>query len=135
MNTLTKIAAPVLAVCLLANTAQSKPHLRDVEVIREGLIATAIAYEIGQVCDGISARIVRGISFLNSLKAQAKAMGYTDAEIDDFVNSKAEQDRMEGMARARLRSKGAIPGDPASHCTVGRSEISAGSQIGMLLRG
>lgn len=126
----------VLASCLslAALGAQAKTALRDVGEISEGLIAVGIAYEISERCDSISARLFRGIGYLNALKNRARELGYSEAEIDAYVEDDAEKDRLEDIARDRLRQKGAVEGDEASYCRVGRSEIEAESAIGQLLR-
>lgn len=118
----------------VAGSSAARPALKDVTQITEGLIATGIAYEISEVCDSIDARTLRGINFLWGLKGQARDLGYTNAEIDAYVDDKAEQARLEGIARQRLASKGAVAGKPETYCAVGRAEIASGSQIGALLR-
>lgn len=118
----------------LAGTSSAKPALKDVDYVREGIIAAGMAYEISEKCDGISARLFRGISFLNGLKRHARDLGYTDAEIDAYVDDKAEKNRLEAIARGRLAELGAVSGRAESYCTVGRNEIARGSAIGQLLR-
>lgn len=118
----------------MAGNLSAKPALRDQPQITEALISVGIAYEISQVCGEIDARILRGIGVLNGLKSTARQLGYTEAEIDAFTDSRTEQDRLEGIARARLEAMGARPGDAASHCAVGRAEMAKGSAIGRLLR-
>ena len=123
----------VLLVCV-GTSANAKPPLREVEAVREGLIAAGIAWEIGERCDSISARLLRGIFFLQSIEKTAKDLGYSEQEIDAYTSDRAEQDALEEVARARLIAMGAVPGDAASHCAVGRSEIAAETSIGRLLR-
>lgn len=123
----------VLLVCI-GTSATAKPPLREVEAVREGLIAAGIAWEIGERCDAISARLLRGIFFLQSIEKTAKDLGYSEQEIDAYTSDRAEQDALEEVARARLIAMGAVPGDAASHCAVGRSEIAAETPIGRLLR-
>ena len=113
-------------------TAQSK--LSEVGYVTEGLIAVALAYEISEVCDDIDARTFRGLTYLNQLRTHARELGFSNDEIKAFTDNKAEQNRLEAIARQRLEAKGAIPGDAASHCTVGRAEIAGGTTIGYLLR-
>ncbi|MEO9865690.1 MAG: DUF5333 domain-containing protein [Yoonia sp.] len=134
--TLSKIAtAGVLSLGLMTNAATAQQSLRDVGYVTEGLIAVGIAYEISEVCDGISARTLRGLGYLNQLQNHAKGLGFTSAQIDAFRKDKGEQDRLEAIARQRLAAMGATPGNAASHCTVGRAEIAKESTIGYLLRG
>ena len=46
----------------------------------------------------------------------------------------AEKDRLEGIARAQLASLGAVPGQEATYCTVGRAQMDASTRVGWLLR-
>lgn len=122
------------AVVALALAAPAHAGLPDEAEINEGLIATAIAYEISEKCGPISARMIRGISYLNSLRDRARQLGYSNDEIDAYVGNREEKRRLEALARARLADMGAVVGDEASYCAVGRQEIAAGSAIGRLLR-
>lgn len=128
------IFAATLGVVMAAGNLSAKPALRDVQHITEGLITVGIAYEISETCSSINARFFRGISYLNSLKSHARGLGYTDAEIDAYTDDKAEQNRLEGIARARLFNLGAISGQPETYCAVGRAQMDAGTAIGRLLR-
>lgn len=128
----TLCAATVVALALSAPAAQA--GLPDEAEINEGLIATAIAYEISEKCGPISARMLRGISYLNTLRDRARQLGYSNAEIDAYVGNREEKRRLEAIARARLADMGAVVGQEASYCAVGRQEIAAGSAIGRLLR-
>lgn len=127
-------AAAALLTVTLAGASSAKPALKDVAEISEGLIAVAIAYEIGEVCDDITARKLKGISVLFGLKRTASDLGYSSAEIDAYIDDKVEQKRLEGVARARLADMGAAVGQPATYCALGRAEIAKNSAIGVLLR-
>jgi len=129
-----KALGVIAVVALLAGATSARAELREVTHVSEGIIAAAIAYEIGHKCGPVDARLLRGISFLNGLKTHAASLGYSGAEIDAFIDDKAEQDRLEAIARERLRGMGALEGQSETYCTVGRAEIAAGSQIGQLLR-
>ncbi len=118
----------------LAGASSAKPALKDVAAVREGIIATGMAYEITQKCSSISPRYFRAIGYLNTLKSHARSLGYTNAEIDAYVDNKAEENRLKGIARARLADLGAVSGNGDSYCTVGRTEMSQNSVIGQLLR-
>lgn len=127
-----------LALALLAGLpgalhAEELPPLGQVEVITEGLIDTAIAYEIGRKCDDLDGRRLQGIAFLWSLEAEARRLGYSREEIRAFVDNDEEKDRLEAIARQRLRDMGAVEGEWDTYCEVGRKEMSKGSRIGSLL--
>jgi len=127
-------AALVMGFVVIAGATAARPAIRDVEYISEGLISTAIAYEIGDKCSSIDARLVAGVNFLWSLREHAAQLGYTDDEIDAFVDSKDEQRRLEAIARSRLRQMGAVEGEWDTYCTVGATEIAGNTTIGQLLR-
>ena len=134
MRTTSLFVAMAFATTAAVSPAQAQQSLKDVAYVTEGLIAVGIAYELSEVCDDIDARLFRGIGYLNQLKNHAKGLGFSDDQIDAYTDNKAEQDRLEGIARARLEAMGATPGDEASHCAVGRSEIAKQTTIGYLLR-
>ncbi|PWJ12481.1 DUF5333 domain-containing protein [Jannaschia seohaensis] len=125
---------PRLALAFAVLFAQ--PAVAELEQeprITEGLITVGIAYEISELCPSLDARTIRGLRYLLALKAAARDLGYSDAEIDAFIDDDAAKDRLEAVARARLAAKGARRGDVAAHCRVGEAELAADSQIGRLL--
>lgn len=124
----------VLGLAALAGTSAARPALQDDAILTEGLINTAIAYEIGRKCDRLDARILRGINFLYSLKAHAESLGYSTAEIEAYIANDAEKQRLESIARQRLRDLGGVAGEWETYCRVGEGQIAAGTQIGRLLR-
>ena len=113
--------------------AQGRPPLGEVRAITEGLIETAIAYEIDEVCEALDGRRLQGIALLWSLNSEARRLGYSQDEIRAFIDDDAEKDRLEAIARERLRGMGAVAGQAQTYCAVGRAEIARGSQIGRLL--
>ena len=127
---------PILlfTLTLTAQSALALGPLKDVASVRDGIIAVGMAYEIGDKCGSIEARYLRGLSYLNELKANAASLGYSDAEIDAYIDDDAEKDRLEAVARQQLADLGAVPGDEASYCAVGAAQIAAGTQVGQLLR-
>ena len=129
-----RITLPFVTFILAAQTAFALGPLKDVAVVRDGIIAVGVAYEIGDKCGSIEARYLRGLGFLEELKDHAAGLGYTDAEIDAYIDDDAEKDRLEAVARQQLADLGAVPGDETSYCAVGAAQIAAGTQVGMLLR-
>ncbi len=137
MNNRTSLLATLALLtgfAVVAGATAARSELRNEPSVTEGLIAVAIAYEIGERCDDLSARRLTGINYLFSLKAEAERLGYTDAEIDAFVDDDAEQDRLEAIARTRLRDLGAVEGQWATYCTVGQAQIAQNTVAGQLLR-
>lgn len=124
----------VLIFVLLASAALAKPPLSEVPEVRDGLITAGIAIEIDDNCDDISVRLIRGLNYLEGLKRTARDLGYSNGEIDAYVDDKAEKARLEGLARDWLAVRGAVSGDAQSYCAIGEAEIEARSAVGRLLR-
>ncbi|WP_371157736.1 DUF5333 domain-containing protein [Jannaschia sp. 2305UL9-9] len=122
-----------LAAALAMSATPALAGLEDEPSITEGLITVGIAYEIADVCPSIDGRMLRGLQYLLALKSAAGDLGYTDAEVEAFIDDDRAKDRLEAVARNRLAAKGAGSGDVEAHCRVGRSEIDSDSQIGRLL--
>lgn len=108
--------------------------LRDHAGVNNGLVTAGITEEIYETCPSISVRKIRGLLYLRSLYNMALDAGYTEEEIDAYVDNEEEEARLRVLANRYLASKGAIEGDPETYCAVGRAEIAAGSRIGSFLR-
>ncbi|MEL6465339.1 MAG: DUF5333 domain-containing protein [Pseudomonadota bacterium] len=123
-----------LILSLTAGALSAKPHLRDVPEIDGTLLAVGIADEIRKNCPDISARMFRALTLVNSLKAKARNMGYSEEEIDAYRKSDVEKARLKTARAAYLEKAGVTAGQPASYCALGQVEIERGGQIGALLR-
>jgi S-adenosylmethionine synthetase len=129
-----RLIASALILASLASPALAKPPLRDVAKIDNGLMAIAIADEIRKECDDIKPRMIRALSQLNTLKGMAKEMGYSEEEIDDYVNSKAEKTRMRQKAETWLAGQGVDAKDTRALCAFGKADIARGGPVGSFLR-
>lgn len=123
-----------LATVFSAGHLSAQTALKDVAKVRDGIIFVGMAYEISEKCDSINARLFRGLGYLQSLRSHARDLGYSEAEIDAYINDEAEKDRLEGIARAQLAQLGVVPGQEASYCAVGRAQMDANTRVGWLLR-
>ncbi|MCT4369963.1 DUF5333 domain-containing protein [Yangia mangrovi] len=130
----TAVLAATLGALAVPSAALAKPPLGEVREIHDGLMAVGIADEIRNRCDNIGARMLTAMGTLNTLKKRARALGYSNAEIEDYVTSKAEKKKMRADGEAYLASRGVAADDTAGLCRVGREEIARGSAIGVLLR-
>jgi len=117
-----------------ASAASAQTALRDVPYVRDNIIYVGMAYELSEECDDLNARVLRGISFLYSLQRHAADLGYSDAEIDDYINDDDEKKRLERIARAQLADLGVVEGEEDTYCSVGRAQMEANTRIGWLLR-
>ena len=127
----------VLGVVLLIGVASpslARQPLHEIPPVVQAFYSLGLANEVRRNCTTIDARMFRAWKFLNSIERYARNLGYSDAEIDDFVRNKAEKERLRARIRADLAKRGATPGTPEGYCTVGHEEIAKGSVAGRLLR-
>ena len=129
-----RLSGAIITLLLTTQSAMALPALRDVPEVRDGIVYVGIAYEISKICEELSPRYLRGAMFLRSLKTRARDMGYSEAEIDAFVDSRDEQKFLERLARDLLARMGAVEGEPETYCAVGRGQISQNTRIGWMLR-
>ncbi|PQO24529.1 hypothetical protein C2I36_02525 [Rhodobacteraceae bacterium WD3A24] len=108
--------------------------LRADETVYNGLFAVAVADQIRTNCDVIGPRMFRAIGFLHSLESHARSQGFSQEEIDAFIDSEEEQERMRGHVMAYFEEHGVDEDAPETYCALGRAEIERGSQAGALLR-
>lgn len=123
-----------LAIVSSAGHLSAQTALKDVAKVRDGIIFTGMAYEISEECSSIDARLFRGLGYLQSLRQHARELGFSNAEIDAYIDDDAEKDRLEAIAREQLALLGVVPGEEATYCTVGRGQIASNTRVGWLLR-
>ncbi|MDK3016197.1 DUF5333 domain-containing protein [Pseudodonghicola flavimaris] len=126
--------AATLLLGLPAQAAEAKPPLREVPEVADGIFTIVLANEIRRKCDGISARLFRGIAEIQRVKARANDLGYSDAEIQAVLDSEDEKARMIARGRAYMAKFGLDYDKPGDLCRLGRLEIKNNSAIGALLR-
>lgn len=114
--------------------AAAAGSLAEEEDINQGLFYLAVGDEIRKRCDSITPRVFRAIGYMNSLKDEALARGYSRDEIETYINDKEEKRKIRGRSDAYIRAQGAEPNDGPSLCRLGRAEIARDSPIGQLLR-
>ena len=68
-----------------------------------------------------------------ALERYALDKGYSKAEVEAFLDSKPDRQRIYATAEDYLARNGATPGDPDSYCRVGRAEMDRRSVAGSLL--
>lgn len=128
------LAAFAMALLVSPASASAQPPLREVAEIDNNMLWVALAIEISDHCGEIAPRTLKGLAFLNSLKNQAKALGYSNEEIKAYVKSDVEKARIRDLGEAYVKSKGLNPTDAGDLCTLGHAEIARNSQIGVLLK-
>ncbi|MEM9581113.1 MAG: DUF5333 domain-containing protein [Pseudomonadota bacterium] len=128
------IASIFAASLVAAGPAAAKPGLAKEKAINDQLFPFALAFEIQKKCSDIQPRMLRALSYRNSLFSAARARGYSNAEIDAYIDNKAAQQRMRERGNAYLARYNASLSDRPALCRAGRQEIKNNSQIGRLLR-
>ena len=128
------IPSILATLSLSATMALALPGLPNEEDINDGLLAVGIADEIRKNCPSISGRVVKAILFMNSLEKLALSRGYSEDQIEAYVNSDAEKAKMRAKGEEYLATKGVNRANPETFCDLGRAEIASGSQIGSFLR-
>ena len=126
--------AAILVCAMTATSLAAKPPLREVQEIDDMVMVIAIALKLRKSCDDISARWFRGHSTANELKSRARALGYSEDEIDEYVTSKTEKKRLRAKAVKFLAENGVPDDDKAAFCSFGRRQIQSQTDIGRLLR-
>lgn len=138
---MTKFASlAALAALFLGGTALAHPAVASPSGLPNEPHATAVLVEarvadrVRRICPSIDGRMMRAIGEARKLKAWANQQGYADDEIRNFLEDRAQKDRIYAQAEARLARNGARPGVPETYCTAGRAEMAAGTLAGSLLR-
>ncbi|NND42295.1 MAG: DUF5333 domain-containing protein [Boseongicola sp.] len=110
-----------------------QPLHKDPTVV-SGFYAIGLADEVRKNCESISPRMLRAYNYLRALERYARDAGYSDAQIEDLTENKAEKEKLRVRIRADLAERGASPQNPEGYCTVGREEIAKDTVAGRLLR-
>lgn len=128
--------ATFLSIMIMASpaAAKAKVALKDDPTIEQGLVTVAIGKLLYRGCDDITPRRLKAIGFASSLNKRAKSLGYSGAEIDAYLDSDKDKNRVKAKARKYLASKGADLKDSSSICAVGRAEIQQETMVGRYLR-
>ena len=127
------VIAAAVSLAVVAEAAPAKQSLRDVKPIDDGLFEIALADQIRKKCPEVSPRLMRAYGALRALEQEARALGYTSAEIESFVESDVEKARMRKRETAYFKARG-IRQDASGYCRLGRQEIERDTGTGRLLR-
>jgi hypothetical protein len=100
----------------------------DVDTVRSGLIEVGTAYEITQKCPSASVRKFRGVVFLYGLVDSANDAGFSNSEIDTFMNDSNHKTNLERIVWTRLTQHGARKDDTASVCAAADKEKAMRTQ-------
>ncbi|HWL58058.1 MAG TPA: DUF5333 domain-containing protein [Paracoccus sp. (in: a-proteobacteria)] len=123
----------IAATLLSASPAAALEPLSQEKYVNDRLIAARIADRIRRNCPTIDARIFYAYGEARKLKRYAEQKGYSAKEIDAFLDSKTEKQRIYAVAEDYLKRKGVRADDPNSFCALGKQEIAAKNLIGSFL--
>ncbi|WCR12456.1 DUF5333 domain-containing protein [Paracoccus stylophorae] len=126
-------AALAATLSLTALPAAALEPLSQERYINDRLIAARIADRIRRECPSIDGRIVYAYMQARALKKYARDKGYSEAQIDAFLDSRADKDRIYAVAEDYMAKNGVKPGDAESFCRLGRDEIARNTVTGSLL--
>ena len=124
----------IASIAMAASVAAAEQNLRDVKSIDDAVFDVAVADQIRKNCPDISARVIKALTLYRSVRAEARSLGFTDAQIEAYGDSETEKARMRAKGDAYLRANGVVASDPQSYCALGRKEIQKSSRIGSLLK-
>ena len=133
MKPLHALTAATIAITALAQPAAALEPLSQEKYVNDRLIAARIADRIRKTCPTINARIFYAYGEARKLQSYARKKGYSDEQIDAFLDSKTEKKRIYAVAEDYLTRNGAKDGDAESYCRIGRAEIQKNTIIGSLL--
>ncbi len=137
MHSVRKLTLSLFMIALASTSAVRADALTPLSKenhINYSLMAAAAGDVIRKTCPSISARMFVVLGKANALKSYARKKGYTEAQVRAFLKDPAEKARVKGLAANYLKKRGAVPGDVASYCQVGRAEIAKKTLVGQLLR-
>ena len=130
------VRAGALALALVGTAvlAQARVPLPEDRAIEDGLTLVAIGNELRKNCDAVSPKYLKTYNFVRGLHNRAKSLGYSEAEIEAYLDSDRDKARVDARARAYLIARGVDYGNPDTFCTVARAEIERGTSVGSFLR-
>nr|WP_111298596.1 DUF5333 domain-containing protein [Paracoccus saliphilus] len=125
---------PLIAAALLAATpAAALEPLSQNAYVNDRLVQARVADLVRRGCPMINARLIRAFSEARALKRYALEQGYSETQIDAFLDSREERRRIYEKADRYMVDKGVVNGKPDTFCRLGRDEIARQTVAGSLL--
>jgi hypothetical protein len=128
-----RLALALLVALPTAAAAQDLPPLSENGYVNDRLIQARVADRIRKECPTINARFAYAYGQARALQRWALDQGYSQDQIDTFLDSDADKKRIKAAAEAYLADNGVVDGDAATFCALGEAEIAAGSVAGSLI--
>ncbi len=128
-KTLTAFAA----VAALASPAAALEPLSQERHINDSLIQARVADVLRRGCPTLNARMVRAFNEARKLKRYARDKGYSETQIDAFLDDREERQRIYREADRYMVANGVVNGEPETFCRLGQQEIARKTITGSLL--
>ncbi|MEO1154741.1 MAG: DUF5333 domain-containing protein [Pseudomonadota bacterium] len=130
------LRAAILALAFVGSAAlaQARVPLPEDRAVEDGLTLVAIGNELRKNCEAVSPRYLKTYNFVRGLHSRAKSLGYSESEIEAYLDSDPDKARVDARARAYLVARGVDYDNPETFCTVARAEIERGTSVGSFLR-
>ena len=123
----------IATLAALTGPAAALPPLSLEGHVNDSLVQARVADVLRKGCPTLDARLVRAFSEARKLKRYALDQGYSESQIDAFLDSRDERRRIYAEADRYMVAKGVVNGQPETFCRLGRQEIAQGSIAGSLL--
>ncbi|MFN3277831.1 MAG: DUF5333 domain-containing protein [Paracoccus hibiscisoli] len=127
------LIAAALALATLTTPAAALEPLSQNAYVNDRLTQARVADVVRRNCPSIDARLVRAFSEARALKRHARNQGYSEAQIDAFLDSRADRQRIYAEADRYMVENGVVNGQPETFCRLGRDEIARQTVAGSLL--
>jgi hypothetical protein len=114
--------------------SNAKSLLIENENIWHELLQISLANKISEDCPSIEARKIKGLFALLKIKSVAKELGYTESEINEFVNNEENKKKLKNETNIYLMDNEVDFNSVNTVCLFGQREIEQESTIGSLLR-
>jgi len=122
-----------IALAVLALPAAAQVPLSQETYINDRLVQARVADMLRRGCPDISARMIRAFSEARALKRYALDQGYSETEIETFLDSREDRRRIYAEADRYMVQNGVVNGQPETFCRLGRDEIARQTVAGSLL--
>ncbi len=88
------ISSLILSASLVFGAGAAQAGLSSEQDINDGLLVLAVADKIRRECGEIGGRLFTARAYSERLKEIAISRGYSEAEIDAYINDKVEKAKM-----------------------------------------
>lgn len=123
----------IATLAALTGPAAALPPLSQERHINDSLVQARVADVLRKGCPTLDARLVRAFSEARKLKRYALDQGYSESQIDAFLDSRDERRRIYAEADRYMVANGVVNGQPDTFCRLGQQEIERKTIAGSLL--